>query len=374
MKALVLSVTAGGGHLAAAQAISGELESRGATTTVLDIYEYLNKFIHTAIDKGYTLSTERVSVSYRALYSFLENRQKTPLDKLDPVTLVNMLCAMRFERFTDSYDPDCIICTHPLAAQIVNGLITRKKIAALTIGIITDFTILPYWEACPEIDYVVIAGEMLRHRAISRGISIERLLPIGIPIKSKFAISINKSTAREQLSLPQDLPMVLVMAGSMGYGKIEKVIEELLVLTRKLFVVAVCGNNQKLFETLIELNGGQSRSDRLLVYGYSDQIDLLMDAVDCIITKPGGLTVSEALAKRLPMILVSPIPGQEERNTEFLMNTGAAIRVTRTLPIDEAVSMLFDNPGRVRIMRESIDMISKPRAVHDLVDFIYRHT
>ena len=120
----------------------------------------------------------------------------------------------------------------------------------------------------------------------------------------------------------------------------------------------------------MEKNGGLADSERLHVLGYTNQVDLLMDAVDCIVTKPGGLTVSEALAKSLPMILVSPIPGQEERNVEFLLNIGAALRATRTLTVDEAVYYLFDNPERLRVMKESINMIRKPDATRDLADFV----
>ncbi|MDR0458990.1 MAG: hypothetical protein LBG68_00800 [Coriobacteriales bacterium] len=371
MRVLILSVTAGGGHQAAADAISDELQTHDVNTVVLDIYKYINRFIYDAIDKGYALSTRYASDVYRIFYQFIENRHKRPtLVQYDPVSMVNTLLALRFERFTDNFEPDCIVCTHPLAAQIVNGLKARGKIAAPVIGIITDFTILPYWEDCTDIEYIVVANELLYYRAMKKGFAQERILPFGIPIKSKFAQSIHRPEARQQLGLLLDQPAVLLISGSMGHGDMAEMVREILANSLELQLVVVCGKNKRLFNQLVSMNGGSPKTERLMVFDYTDKVDLLMDAVDCIVTKPGGLTVSEALAKRLPMILVSPIPGQEERNTEFLLNIGAALHVTKTFSLDEAVFFLFNNPGRLRIMKESIDMISKPKSAKTLADFI----
>jgi processive 1,2-diacylglycerol beta-glucosyltransferase len=371
MRVLILSVTAGGGHLSAAEAISEALRGQGADTLVLDIYEYINKLVKGAIDKGYDLSTKHAPLAYRALYHVIENRHKRSwMVDLDPVGIANALAALRFKGFTDAFEPDCIVCTHPLAAQVANELRRRGQITAMVIGVNTDFTILPYWEDCTSIDHIVIANEMMAQRAQRRGIAASRLLPFGIPIKGRFGQSVSRHEARTLLGLPPAVPAVLMMGGSMGHGNMAQMADNLLGVDMPLEVVVVCGNNRQALRALEEKRESDPRGGRLHAIGFSDQVALLMDAVDFIVTKPGGLTVSESLAKRLPMILTSPIPGQEVRNTEFLVNIGAAIKVTKTLPIDEAVFFLFDHPDRRRLMQESIDMIRKPDAAKDLSEFI----
>ena len=371
MRVLILSVTAGMGHIAAANALAEQLAEHGAEALVLDIYEYLSRFVRDAIDKGYSLTTRYAPLAWRIIYRILDSRRSNPtLASFDPVVLANALVALRFRGFTDAFEPDCIVCTHPLAAQVVNQLKRRGRLNATVIGVNTDFTILPYWEDCTAIEYIVIASELMAYRALRHGIQPYRLLPTGIPIKAKFATKLPQREARQRFGLAAEAPTLLMMSGSMGYGDMAELVDQVLSINLPIEVVVVCGNNESLYQTLVDKTRSGSAGSRLHVFGFTDEVDLLMDAADCIVTKPGGLTVSESLAKRLPMILFSPIPGQEEGNTEFLLNVGAALRVTRTLPIDEAVFFLFDNPGRRRMMRESIDMLSKPNSSRDLADFI----
>jgi len=128
----------------------------------------------------------------------------------------------------------------------------------------------------------------------------------------------------------------------------------------------VCGSNQEAFKRVEKLK----TKNRVLNFGFTDKVDLLMDAADCIVTKPGGLTTSEALAKRLPMIIINPIPGQEDRNTEFLLNSGAAVSVSKTFPLDEAVYSLFSCPERFDAMLPAIDLIRKPDSTKRLCECI----
>ena len=371
MRVLVLSVTAGYGHLSAAQAVAEELDSRGVTTQILDLYQETNALLFNAIDKGYSLSTRYTPIGYRAFYSVLENRnKKDPVTTFDPIAVMNKLSSVRFERFTNDFNPDCIVCTHPLAAQVVSRLKARGKLKAPAIGIVTDFTILPYWEDCTAVEYIVIAHELLSFRAMKRGISRERLLPFGIPVKSKFSLTIPRAEARRQVGIPPDSPAVLMMSGSMGHGDMTAIADDLLAINKPLEVIVVCGRNEQAYQALLEKNDGLPTRGRLHVIGFTDKVDVLMDAVDCIVTKPGGLSTSESLAKNLPMILASPIPGQEERNIDFLMNMGAALRATKALSVDEAVSCLFEFPERLALMQESIKLIRKPYAAKNLADFI----
>jgi len=373
MRVLILSVTAGYGHLSAAQAVADELDSRGAATKVLDLYEQTNALLFNVIDKGYSFSTRYTPVGYRAFYRALETRNKKEQGgAFNPIGVMNKLSSVRFVRFIKDFNPDCIVCTHPLAAMVVSSLKLRGKIRVPAIGIVTDYTILPYWEDCTAVEHIVIAHELLAYRATKRGIAPGRLLPIGIPIKRKFSRSIPQAEARKQVGIPLDPPAVLVMSGSMGHGDLTAMTDELLAIPMPLEIIIICGRNEEAYRALIEKNGGRPHNGRLHVIGFTDQVDVLMDAVDCIVTKPGGLSVSESLVKELPMVLVTPIPGQEERNIDFLMNMGAALRASKTFSVGEAVHYLFECPERLKLMQESIAMVRKPDAAKDLADFIMR--
>ena len=176
-----------------------------------------------------------------------------------------------------------------------------------------------------------------------------------------------KQEAREALGLDPSLPTLLLMGGSMGYGTLAETIKDIDALDTPLQVICVCGRNEK---AKAEIDAMQFQK-KVLSFGFTDQISLLMDASDAIVSKPGGLTTSEALAKRLPMIICNPIPGQEDRNAEFLLNSGVALKVSKHSSLSDVVYQLFHDPTRVELMKQNIDLIRRPNATRDLVDAVF---
>ena len=369
MKILLLTVTAGYGHHATAKAVADLFEKKGAETKIVDVYEYISKMVQKALAKGYLLSSKYTPELYRLFYDKTsKNREK--LDKMNIVKLVNTLGAFKFEHFVDNFEPDAIVCTHVLAAHLVSQMKQRDMVTAPCIGIATDYCIHPYWEDVLHMDGLVIASERITRTAVKRGIPEERLLPFGIPIHPKFNVEISREEACKQLNLSPDRPTLLVMSGSMGYGNSTETVRQITELGIDFQILAVCGNNKRTYHKLCDFKAEYAGSCRIDVMGFVDNVEVLMSASDCIITKPGGLTVSESIAKGLPMILVHPIPGQEERNVEFLMNNGMALRVTKTFPLDEALYHLFHSPVRMRTVRETIRAIGHPDAAERLVDYV----
>jgi len=224
----------------------------------------------------------------------------------------------------------------------------------------------PYWEEAP-MDYYVLASELLCNQAKKKGISEDEIVPTGIPINPRFAKKTDKQEARKILGL-EDKTTILVMSGSMGYGKIGSMIKKLDEADFDFQILSVCGYNERLKKRIDKMEF----EHKIFNYGYSDQIHMFMDAADCIVTKPGGLTTSEALAKGLPMIMANPIPGQEDRNVEFLLNNGAAFKISSTFPIDEALFQMFSNEVRLRNMSEMVKSLGKPQATKDFVDFVIK--
>jgi len=361
MKVLILSVTAGFGHHATARAIKDMMLKKGIEVEAIDVYKYINKPLYGTVDKGYLISTKYTPEVYRAMYTHAENRET---DSSDIVKIINKFCSNKLEKYLEALNPDIIVCTHIFAALIVNEIKKKKNIAP-TIGILTDYTIHPYWNEVPEVEYLILPNELLVYRAVKRGIAAEKIRAFGIPIHPKFADRMAKDKAREILGIEKNLPTILLMCGSMGYGNIKEIVKQIEKIDDKIQILAVCGNNHKQYD---ELAAEPKRN--LHPFGFVDNVEVMMDASDCIVTKPGGLTLSEALAKELPMILVNPIPGQEERNAEFLLNNGMALNVTKTFPLDEAIYYIFNNKGRLQQMKESIRQVSKPNATSDIANFI----
>ena len=375
MRVLILSVTAGFGHHATAKAIGDMLTAKKAEVHTLDVYAYISNLVKNTIDKGYLFSSKHMQTLYRLIYQLAENGGQGYLTAgsagSSMINIVNALGASKFAKVLAGYAPDVIICTHVFAAQMVDELKKRKKLDDIkTLGIVTDYTLHPYWEDVPRVQYIVTASELLSYRCIKRGITAERLLPFGIPVHPKFNQLLSREDAAQQLGIDPARPTLLLMGGSMGYADNVKNLEKLTQIGLPLQFLVVCGNNKKQF-LRVEQYAAHYEGDCIIKpYGFVQNVEVMMSASDCIISKPGGLTVSEALAKNLPMLLVDPIPGHEERNVDFLVNNGMAALITKHFPVDEAVYQLFHNPARLQTVRQTMKAVAHPDATERLADFV----
>lgn len=372
MRVLILSVTAGFGHHATAKAIGDMLSAKGAEVHTLDVYAYISHLVKTTIDKGYLFSSKHMQTLYRLVYQLAENNGQSYLSAgPSMINIVNALGASKFARVLAGYAPDVILCTHVFAAQMVDELKKRKKLDDIkTIGIVTDYTLHPYWEDVPRVQYIVTASELLTYRCVQRGIPESRILPFGIPVHPKFNQPLSREDAALQLGIDPKRPTLLLMGGSMGYADNVKNMEKLTQIGLPLQFLVVCGNNKKQFLRTEQFASRYKGDCVIKPYGFVNNVEVMMSAADCIVSKPGGLTVSEALAKNLPMLLVDPIPGHEERNVDFLVNNGMGALVTKHFPIDEAVYQLFRNPARLETVRRTMNAIAHPDATERLADFV----
>jgi len=364
MKVLILSVTAGYGHHAAARAVSDELESRGTSVLIVDMFKYVSKALYDTIDKGYLFSTKYIPRPYGQIYAALEKNRAFRRRTLS--ILVTELVANKFSGFLEDFAPDVIVCSHIFCAMVMDELKARDKLSAHIIAILTDYTFHPFWDDIPEVDYVVTGSTLLNCKALKKGIPLEKILPFGIPVHSKFSQKLPREEARARLGLDPDRFTLLCVSGSMGYGHMVKTMQSLDRMKEDLQILCVCGKNEKIFNRLSRISFGKN----IKLFGFVDNIDIMMDAADCIVTKPGGLTTTECMQKRLPMILTDPIPGQEERNAEFFVNLGAAMQCSRYFTVDEAVYLLYHTPDRIRQMSETLDSIASHDPASRLADFI----
>ena len=362
MKVLFLSVTAGQGHNQTGKAAMESLLEKNIECEMLDTFEYINPILKESISQGYLISTKVTPAFYGRMYRLAEKMDNNN-SKLTISKLTNAILAKKLMTYIQEYQPDVIVATHIFSAQILTQ-IQKKGLSARTIGIVTDFTLHPFWEET-DLDYYVIANELLTRKAVKKGLPEDRLLPIGIPIFKKFAEKKTKEEAREILQI-ENKDTVMVMSGSMGHGNVSKIIKQLNSLDMDFQILSICGNNKHLKERIDEMEINK----KIYNYGFVNNVDIMMDASNCMISKPGGLSVSESLAKGLPMAMVNPIPGQEDRNVEFLLNNGLAMKVSKTFPIDEAIYALLSDSEKVESMVSQMETIARPNASADLCDFI----
>ena len=365
MKVLFLSNTAGQGHNATASAIMDMLTERGAECKMLDTYAYINPVLYEALSRGYLFSTAVAPMAYGQWYR-LAVKQKKDEKKHSLNKMVNSIMAFKLRKFMRDFNPDVIVCTHVLSALLVNIMKSHGYINAVSIGIITDFTVHPYWQDADNIDYFVSASELLTYQIVKRGIPENKILPFGIPIHSKYKNKTEKTQARLNLGIDPDMFTVLLMSGSMGFGNIEQILLDMDAIGNEFQVLVVCGNNEHAKTNIEKLKTRK----KVFTFGFVNNVEMMMDAADCIVSKPGGLTTSEALAKNLPLIMINPIPGQEDRNAEFMLNNGLAMSATKTVTIDEVLYQLFLYPEKLKNMQSNISLVGKPNATKDLCDFI----
>ncbi|MCL2045978.1 MAG: hypothetical protein FWG88_06295 [Oscillospiraceae bacterium] len=368
MKVLIASVTAGQGHHSAAAAITDLLTQRGHEAVTVDLIKEIGKPLYVAIDKGYNLSINLTPRQYGRFYNALE--ADSVLRRSVVKFFTNDFIANRANNKIQTIEPDVVISTHPLAGQVIDELIINGHLDALHVGIITDYTVLPTWEDAKNIDYIVTCSPAIETKAVARGIPAAKLLPFGIPIHKKFLSSMDPLSAKNTIGLDVDKPAAMIMGGSMGYGKIEAIVIDTAANVPQLQLVVVCGRSEKLQKNLTDLR----LPDNIHIKGFVDNVDVIMDASDFIITKPGGLSVSESLQKMKPMVLFDPIPGQEEANADYLVNYGMAMRSSKNVAVWELVQILVNDKRRLEMMKESISAFAERDSTPRLVDFLEEHS
>ena len=370
MKVLVITATIGQGHNAVARSIANGLSARGVDCEVLDMYRYFSPALQKIVQGGYLASIKSVSAMHvrkigEKYYDMMEKGYR-PLNEHAFARFKNLPFAKSLKKYLYEYQPDLIICTHVYCVHIMDIVKSKGWTDAVLMGVDTDFTVQAHWQGNDYLDYIVTASEGLTGQLLMKQVPKERVLPFGIPISPRFQERVDKRAAREMLCLDPEKKTLLIMGGSMGYGSIDKTILQLDALPFDFQVMVVCGSNLRMRAKLKKLKTNK----RFDIYGFSYDIPLMMDAADVMITKPGGISLSEGLAKNLPMVLDNAIPGMEDRNADFMVERGLALAVRKTYPITQAVTDLLDNDERAAKMRENMKEHAHPDSTEKLCAFI----
>ena len=364
-KVLILSASAGAGHVRAAQALERAFQATGVVREVrhVDALEFTNKVFRTIYSKTYIEMVDRAPEVLGWLYDVLDSpwekeRRRLAWDKLNTRPFVKLL---------EREQPDLIVCTHFLPAEMVSWMKAKHRLRCPQTIVVTDFDVHAMW-LCHHYEHYFVALDETREHMVRLGIPEAKVTATGIPIDPVFAETKDKAAMRKQLGLDANRTTILLSAGGFGVGPVEHIVTTLLDLEHPAQVVAICGRNAELKTRMDKLAAKSAgRRGTLVPVGYTTAMDEYMSAADVLVGKPGGLTTSEALAKGLLLLIVNPIPGQEERNSDHLLEEGAAIRCNNLPVLSFKLDRLLDDASRLARMKENVRRLARPNAARDVV-------
>ena len=365
-RVLLLSASAGAGHVRAAQAIEKAFTQSASAEEVrhLDVLHYTNKVFRHLYSKAYIDLVNKMPEVPGWMYDKLDKpwkneRRRLALDKLNTRPLVKLL---------REYQPDFIICTHFLPAEIVSWLRAKERLLSRQAIVVTDFDVHAMWLVHHYEHYFVAVDEARAYLEVL-GIPAAKVTVTGIPIDPVFAEKKRKHEMRQKHQLETDRTTILLSAGGFGVGSVEALIEALKPLRSRAQIVAICGRNEELRQRLAKSAARTKADQNLLIkpVGYTHDMDEYMTASDLVLGKPGGLTTSEALSKGLVFVIVDPIPGQEERNSDHLLEQGVAIRCNNLPILSYKIDRLLEDPQRVSRMQASSKRLGRPSAAQEIV-------
>lgn len=365
-RVLILSVSAGSGHVRAAQALEEAFKQfqPGWEAVHIDVLEFAPRPLRKIYRETYLNMVNRVPELWGYLYA-RSDRARASKVQAKLRELYDDLNTRRLLQFIRDFRPALIITTHFLPPEVLSRQKRRKKIGCPICVVVTDFDVHRFW-VHPDVELYCVASDELRHVLSSKGVARGRIAVTGIPVLPVFAHRRDRLVARSRLGLRPDVPTVLLCSGGAGVGDMVSTAKALMAAKIPLQILAVAGKNDQLRAEIERLSPpAHVRVER---FGYVENMDELMDAADLAVTKSGGLTTSECLCKGLPMVIVSPIPGQEERNADYVLEHGAAVKAVNAASLEYKINYLLDHPEQLERMHRCARRLARPNAARDVIE------
>lgn len=364
---LILSVSAGAGHGRAAEALrAASVDFPGVEAKHVDVMTLVPRSFRALYADYYIKIVEHHPAVWAYLYHASD---KMPRDALFAKVRrsIERLNTRDLRQAIQQYAPDHIICTHFLPAELLAHDIRRSRAVPPVWVQVTDFDLHRLWVQAGMQGYFAASDEVA-FRMAARGIAREQIHVTGIPIMPVFGERFDRRACAQALGIAADKATLLLMTGGAGLAGAELLIQKLLQLPGDFQIIALAGRNEEL------LFGYQAMAKkfptRLFPLGFTSTIERVMACADLAVTKPGGLTVSECLAVGLPMVLIAPIPGQEERNADYLMEQGAAVKAVDDIALEFKISQLLAEPQRIAAMRERLGRLGRPDAARSVLNHV----
>lgn len=370
-KILIFYASYGGGHLNAAKSINEYISNhyKNNQTELIDCMKYVNKTVEKVTTAAYREAAKKAPWVWGRIYS---DSQKGPLAHLS--TRSNKIMAIKLLKLLREKKPDLIISTHPFSSQMCSYLKRKGKITAKIATIMTDFAPHDQWLVGSDFtDYYFVANDKMKDYLIQKDIENEKIFVTGIPLSNRFLQKYDRKKILDTYHLKDGKRNILFFGGGefgLGKSRTFEILDSLIKSSADIQIIAIAGKNEKMktkFEEIVEKNDA---AKNVRVLSFTNQVPELMSISDLVITKPGGMTTTESLASGLPMLIINPIPGQEEENAEFLENKGVGIWIKKEDNVPEILDNLFSNPDKLSEMKNNAMLLGNPNSTKDICSIL----
>lgn len=356
----ILHASAGGGHRRAAQALASAMAQLRPDAIVreVDTLVFASQLYRTAYAASYNAMAAKAPALWGALY---RSSALAPVNtSTAPLRLaMDRLNLRRLVRVVEREHPHAVVCTHFLPVEALSPVRGHGRLRVPLYCVITDFAAHPFW-AFPDVDRYFVASTSVAEELAGRGVAPDRIEVTGIPVDPRFATSIGRDVARARFGIDPRRPMVLVMGGGSGVGPLAALAERLAALALEPQVLVICGTNARMRDEIDRLPAG--RTGTIRTFGFTHEVDVLLEACDVVVSKAGGLTCSEALIKRAPLVIFRPTPGQEVANAATLERAGAAVHAETLDEVSATVGRWLADPAERERVRAAAGSLARPHA------------
>ncbi len=368
-KILIFYASYGGGHLNAAKSIYECILENYPKMEVelIDCMKYVNKAIEKVTTAAYIEAAKKMPIVWGRIYN---DSQKGPLAHISSRS--NKIMAIKLLKLLREKQPELIISTHPFGSQMCSYLKRKGKISAKIATIMTDFAIHDQWIVGNEFtDYYFVAQEGMKEQLMQKNIPAEKIYVTGIPVSKRFLQQYDKNKIIREFNLSEDKKTILFFGGGeFGLGKTRtfEIFEKFVQFAKNnnMQIVGISGKNEKMklnFEEIVEKNDAQKN---VKILEFTNQVPELMSISCLVVTKPGGMTTTESLVSHLPMVIINPIPGQEEENAKFLEENGIAIWLKKKDDVEHTIGTLLKSPEKLEKMRNQAKIFAHPNSTQDI--------
>lgn len=373
-KILIFYASYGGGHLSAAKSIKQYIDEYydDVETEMIDCVKYINKALDKVTTAAYREMAKKAPWAWEKVYY---KSQDGFLGKVS--TTSNKIMAVKMAKLFREFNPDIVISTHPFGSQMTSYLKQKRKTNCKLATIMTDFKSHDQWLIGNRfVDFYFVSNSQMKEELIQNNIEEKKVFVTGIPISNRFLQSYNKDEICSLFDIDANKKTILFFGGGeYGLGKDKTVsILDSLADFSDIQVIAIAGKNEKMKKEFEKIVINKNKESSIKVLPFTDKVPELMAISDLVITKPGGLTVSESLASHLPLVVINPIPGQEEENAEFLESSGCAVWLKKNDNPKEILSNILSNDKILSNMKEQSIKLAKQTSTEDICKIIFANS
>ena len=372
-KIIIFYASYGGGHLSAAKSIENYIKKYYPENKVqlIDCVKYVNKRIEKISTTAYKEMAKKMPWAWGKIYN---DSQRGPLAHIS--SRANAIMAIKLSKLLKTEKPDLIISTHPFGIQMCGYLKRKRKIDSEIATIMTDFKSHDQWLVENKyINYFFVSNENMKQELINKNINSSKIFVTGIPVGEKFLNKYDKLEILNNLNFSENKKTILFFAGGefgLGKSKTLEIFENLVKNFDDIQIIAISGKNETMKNNFIKIATENNKQHSVKILEYTDKVAEFMSISTLVITKPGGLTTTESMVSKLPMIIINPIPGQEEENAEFLENNNIAIWLKKHDDINFTLNSVLNNLNIINNMKKNIELISKPNSTEDICKILLK--